>query len=142
MHSFAGCRHNGLLGNLFTALKPGGSLTVSGDVSPQLNSELILAGFVAATSGAAGAYTKPEWSAGTATKLNFKKKATAGAPVQNSSAAAVHIVSGGWGAAAGTDADLVDEDALLDADKLEAAATSADGGCATKKRACKNCSCG
>lgn len=128
-------------------------------------SELTLAGFVGAAASAPRteggvsvvevAVSAPSFKAGAAAKFVPRAKAASAAPSAGAGAPAAPAGIVSWGAAtSGASAssaavDLVDEDALLDDDALPvgAAATSAGAagdaaGCAPKRKACKNCSCG
>jgi hypothetical protein len=142
-------RHDGLVAQLFAALRPGGSLTASGAAAAGLGGAAVLAGFVADPSGQPGAFQKPTWSPAAASKLSFKKAAASDAPSSAARASATGVASSSvvqvaWGAAAAAaEGDLVDENALLDGDEATATAPSAgEAGCAPTRKACKNCSCG
>ena len=128
-----------------------GSAAAAGAEAAQLT--LTLAGFVgtAATpveGSASGAFVvsaqKPKWEAGATASLSLRKKAAApvGGDAPASKSWLTSSSAGNSGVTAGSGSDLVDEDALLAADSMPIAAASAAGGCATKKRACANCSCG
>jgi anamorsin len=75
-------------------------------------------------------------SNGTA-KISFKKQPK---PAETVKVAAVEKVA--WTISADDDDELIDEGLLLDQDDLVIPATSPAEGCATKKKACKDCSCG
>ena len=72
--------------------------------------------------------TKPNWEVGAAAELPKPPPAVNGRVVINAMDLA--------------DDDLVDEDDLLANDDVVIPNPAADGGCSTKKRACKDCSCG
>lgn len=140
------------------ALAPQGELVVKlcggGEAGAAvLKTQLLLAGFVnvealpaSATSDASLIAHKPQWEVG----------ATAAVSVLLPAAGAQKAGASAWklGADDVLDDDLIDPDSLLEADegltaaaraKKEAAAAATEangGGCAPKKRACKNCTCG
>lgn len=135
------------LAAVFSALAPGGEVSVlsSSSDSSSVKMALLLAGLVDVAAAASGegqgmSAKKPQWEVGAAAAVSVK-------------AAPVGVTT--WKLDAGDVADdeLVDEDALLDDGLLTAAkkpaAPSSDsnddcgpGGAGTKKRACKNCTCG
>lgn len=91
------------------------------------------------------AAAKPSYDAGVS--------ASVGTAAETESTSNVKAVSGPSAATASVwkvsgddfdDDDLMDDDDLLDTDELSAAGTApaVPEGCATKKRACANCSCG
>ena len=121
--------------------------------------ELTLSGFVDVCTRAPGAGEgsahvvvsgrKPAWEAGAAAGLRRRPAAeSVAAAAAGASVASSWLASAGRGGAAvqGGAEDLVDEDALLTgASALPLAAapsTAGDAGCAPKRRACANCSCG
>ncbi len=125
------------------ALALGGRLTVtihcdvSADADRALETGAMLAGFVDLSfTRASGAVQlscrKPAYEQGAASKLGaLRPRASApAAPL----AAGVTLVAGG-----GAGEELIDEDSLL-TDDVVGAAPAAD--CSTKRKACKNCSCG
>ena len=75
---------------------------------------------------------KPAWELGAAAKLPG-----AAAKLPAAGAAPTRVVL-----LATAEDDLVDEDALMGELPAASAPAAGDGGCATKKRACKDCSCG
>jgi len=133
--------HDKALPGLARLLKPGGRLVLreeGGRDADALSMELLFAGLLGPEAGeaAAGAAlavgTAPEWEVGaTATvALPTAAKRPTGAEV--------------WAAlATGDDAGAAyeDDDDLLAEDRLPVKAEG-DGGCSTRRRACKNCSCG
>lgn len=152
--------HDSGLPALLRSLVKGGSLAQLLPADADASSaqlELTLSGFVDVVAAPAPvahdfgsflqvAAAKPAWAAGAAAKVVLRKKAAPAPPA--AAATAGVIVSGpgkSWLAGAGGDAasgDLVDEDSLLAADPLPVVKPSDAGGCETKKRACKDCSCG
>lgn len=76
---------------------------------------------------------KPSWTVGASAplKIQLKKKSTTSAPVSNT-----------W-SISNSDIDLEDEDSLLTDEDLKRPVPKSDAsGCAPKKKACKNCTCG
>lgn len=129
---------------IFGSLSQGGQLRVSytESVCPgwdkDLETGLLLAGFTDFhVSKVEGSTTlecsKPQWATGQTSKLGALKPKSS-APVT----AGVQLVQAK--AAPATFQDLIDEDSLLEGDN--AADGAAAGDCSTKRRACKNCSCG
>jgi hypothetical protein len=97
-----------------------------------MKNKLVFGGFVnVVTASSTGDLTvmtasKPAWEIGSAAKLSLKK-----------SPAAARVV------VPLTDDEFVNEDDLMDELPAAVLAAPADGGgCSTKKRACKDCSCG
>jgi anamorsin len=133
-------------GELVVKLCGGGEAAAAG-----LKTQLLLAGFVnvealpaSATSDASLIAHKPQWEAGATAAVSVSL------PAGKAKAAAWKLDVGDV-----QDDDLIDPDSLLEADeglnaaaraKKEAATAAVEsngaGGCAPKKRACKNCSCG
>ncbi|CAM9308558.1 unnamed protein product, partial [Chrysoparadoxa australica] len=133
----------GLLGAALACLRPGGKavITTAGGESSEsaLCSKLTLAGFMGAKVLEGGAVTaeKPEWEVGASASISL-----GGADVNDSSKKGA-----AWKLALDdvADADLVDEGDLLAQDEAplpKKRESDEPGGCATKKRACKDCSCG
>lgn len=85
---------------------------------------------------------KPNYAVGSGAKLSFgKKKLNTEPPVV--SPAPVQKKEAVWTVSALDDeVELEDEDALLDEFDLVVPATAAPGDCSTRKKACKDCSCG
>lgn len=76
---------------------------------------------------------KPSWTVGASAplKIQLKKKSITSAPVSNT-----------WSISS-SDIDLEDEDSLLTDEDLKRPVPKSDAsGCAPKKKACKNCTCG
>ncbi|EGF78358.1 hypothetical protein BATDEDRAFT_35801 [Batrachochytrium dendrobatidis JAM81] len=84
---------------------------------------------------------KPAYELGAAAPLRFGKKNTTAPAVTKSSNASVWIVSANDDDDPIANQDLEDEDMLLDQDDLKLPSTKAVD-CSTKKKACKDCSCG
>lgn len=134
--------HDKALPGLSKLLRPGGRFVLREAGSDRdadgLVMELMFAGLLEpeAVEAGAGAVqvvgTAPEWEVGATAKVELPKAAAA-----KPSGAEV------WAALAGSKSgegvELEDEDDMLADDVVEAAT---GGGCATKPRACKNCSCG
>jgi hypothetical protein len=107
-----------------------------------LNSSLILNGFTnieiisISDSEVLVKCTTPEWKNESNGKLSFGKKKITNQPIviQNNSIWTID--------ASLDDQDLIDEGLLLDDEDLIIPPTSAPGDCSTKKKACKDCSCG
>jgi hypothetical protein len=135
--------HDGLLPRLLRALIPGGPLIIISSGEQNLVQELTLSGFVdvAASNGPVVTCRSPLWEAGDAAKLPFKPRAGAASTGTKSWLAAAASPASGPNSGGSL---LVDEEALLESDLAAPAATSAvaAGGCATKRRACKDCTCG
>lgn len=139
----------------FSALSAGGRLTLTPG-SPALVDALILAGFSDVLLGASGSVTatKPTFSlAGAPIKLRKRDAgAAAAAPAPATDVSGVFFVDAAkaaWAAvaardAAGADAGVIDENALLGNEDFTRPAAAADdaAGCAPKRKACANCSCG
>jgi hypothetical protein len=76
---------------------------------------------------------KPNYEQSTGAKLSFRKKQEQQKPVQQKV----------WTISANDDDDeLENEDELLDEEDLVVPPTAAPGDCSTRKKACKDCSCG
>lgn len=74
----------------------------------------------------------------TAAKLNLKKSTNTSASIVTQ---VVQVVPTGWNNGNSNNNDLIDEDSLLEnSDPIMKKVDDAD--CSTKRRACKNCSCG
>jgi hypothetical protein len=108
------------------------------DVSVRL--ALLAAGFLVADTSSPGAALRATRPAYEAAPIARRKRAADSSTSPPSSRAV-------WGALASAcaplPADLIDESMLLGSESLaRAAAAASAGGCETKPRACKNCSCG
>jgi hypothetical protein len=142
---------------LFTELAPGGKLTIS-PVTPGLVDALILAGFVDVSSDASTSVVafKPSYALGGAPIKLRKRTVPASAPVPAPESSALAGVvfddpaKRTWAALAAGDAAgaaapaVVDENALLGNDDFNRPTAPAGdaAGCAPKRKACANCSCG
>jgi anamorsin len=130
---------------LYNVLVPGGKINLivpSSTNIDELKLNLTLAGFInissdvdAASNTLSFTATRPEWTGANATKVLLRKKDTT--KLANNESAQSSILS--QLQAIGGD-DLIDEDSLLAAAPLPSKAPVE--GCATKRRACANCSCG
>lgn len=153
-------------GSLFSALAPGSavdavyspaspSAPASAEVWKALSAQLVLGGFVdvaedaASRAGAQWRLTakKPSWASSGGAPLRGALLRTSKQAAAPTSAPAVEagVVLVGGSSATPAGGALVDEDALLageDFSEGKASSSSADGGCATKRKACANCSCG
>lgn len=127
---------------------------VPGGTNPKVVSSVTLAGFSdAKPQEANGVYAvvahRPSFKAGAAAPVKLRKKAATppsdAAPVSVQFTMVAPQVDKGWSALS-AEADLIDEDALLDDARAAVPATapapSGAAACAPKKRACANCSCG
>ena len=156
------------LGDLLRLLAPGG--TVQCALAPEvpqehslqlqqmLRAELVLCGFTSlAEAGAGPAWSatavKPAWAGSSGAPLRgalLRKPTSAPAPASGGLEQGVVLVGAavaGAGAGAAWSASggaLVDENALLAGEDFAEgrAAAGGEGGCATKRKACANCSCG
>ena len=148
------------------ALQPGGKLLLAaGTPVDALTKAALVGGFSKAThvGGAGAAYPleggaavnvvvaeKPSWSTGAAFSLKTRKVVEAAEPVAAPAggAAAFAAAASAFNGAPGTPVLLNDADLLGvvagedDAVRNEAVADAAASGCATKRTACANCSCG
>eukprot|EP00793_Prasinoderma_coloniale_P001994 PRCOL_00002502-RA len=148
------------------ALQPGGKLLLAaGTPVDALTKAALVGGFSQAThvGGAGAAYPleggaavnvvvaeKPSWSTGAAFSLKTRKVVEAAEPVAAPAggAAAFAAAASAFNGAPGTPVLLNDADLLGvvagedDAVRNEAVADAAASGCATKRTACANCSCG
>lgn len=142
--------HAHVLPRLLEALVPGGVLVVLVETgAAAFVRELTLCGFVEVTEAAGGAAVtckRPAWAAGAVAKLSLKPRAAAVAAAPPVAATGVKswLASAGGVAPAPAGSDLIDEDSLLAADAAALPPTldAAGGSCATKRRACKDCTCG
>jgi hypothetical protein len=76
---------------------------------------------------------KPQYEQSTGAKLSFRKKQEQPKPVQQQKV---------WTISADDDDELENEDELLEEEDLVVPPTAAPGDCSTRKKACKDCSCG
>jgi hypothetical protein len=143
------------------AVRPGGEVLLCAQGNASL--DLLVAGLVdpvalggAPDAGGAGARwwraSRPQWKAGS--KAAFKPASDSGRAQKQAWKRAATGGGEGRGGGEGNgggdddmDVEYEDEDALLDLAPVvmvsaSTAAAAAGGGCATKKRACANCSCG
>jgi anamorsin len=161
------CSDSSALAALLAALAPGGTLAVTvraADAGAPLDAaravvgDLLLTGFRDVTFEAQGdasvlvrAAKAPEGAAPLGGARIVRRAAAAGAAAAAAAPAAPAGVTfvpapgaAAWAAAASAPAGgLIDEGALLDGDDVTVGAgAAAGGGCAPKRKACKNCSCG
>ena len=110
-------------------LKPPQTSLVPAATADGVLLKCILAGFANSKVEASGvSASKPDWEVGAAAALPKPPPAAGGRVLINAMDLA--------------DDDLVDEDDLLANDAVVLPDPAGGGGCATKKRACKDCSCG
>ncbi|CAM9385927.1 unnamed protein product [Discosporangium mesarthrocarpum] len=153
IEDMAQAQNETLLEEVVQLLKAGGKVVVVVSKEGQMKRVLTFAGFVDLSIG--GGYVmgaKATWEAGAAAAVNIpkgSKAVEADAQPQNGGNGVEKKTT--WKVAlnmeddldGGGEGDLVDEDALLDSAELPAKREAeGDGGCATKRRACKDCSCG
>ena len=127
-------------------VRPGGLVLLCSEKDMSL--DMMIAGFVEVASIGNNIWkaSLPAWQAGS--KATFKKSTDSGrAQKQAWKAAAKSSVEVSQVGLADMDIEYEDEDALLDLAPVvmvsaSKAAEKAGGGCATKRRACANCSCG
>jgi hypothetical protein len=135
-------------------LVPGGTLLYPTDVDVSM--DLMIAGLVdvVALTTKEGVSlwrgSKPQWEEGAKASVKTEESRSNNATTSTTSTgASASATTSSWQAAVvahvgGDDMmDLEDEDVLLElAGPVEQPPTQKEGGCATKKRACANCSCG
>ncbi len=80
---------------------------------------------------------RPSYAVGAGAKLSFGKKKPVAMPTQEAPKKAVWTIS-----SLDDEVELEDEDNLLDEEDLVVPPTAAPGDCSTRKKACKDCSCG
>lgn len=136
---------------LFSALSDGGRLTLTPG-SPALVDSLVLAGFTDVLQNESGSVTatKPTFSLSGA-PIKLRKRDVAAAAPAAAAVSGVFFVDpakAAWAAlaardATGADASVIDENALLANEDFARPAPADDAaGCAPKRKACANCSCG
>ena len=114
------------LSALFQSSVPGALLSLPIDSTTDidaLRSSLILAGFIDISFQATTvSFSKPSYEVGSSAPISLKLKSKTKQPIED---------------------DLVDDDdLLLEEDKVKPTPQTAPAGCETKKRACKDCTCG
>lgn len=151
--------YSGVLPAIAKALRPGATYMHLEHASTGRNGaaaamELTLGGFMPGTTVEATVLngnlsrveaTTPAYEVGATAKVSIRKSANTTAETEE--AKKVWTISaedpGLLGGLGDLDDGLADEDDLLASDVVaKAAPSAAEGGCATKRRACKNCSCG
>ncbi|GAM20811.1 hypothetical protein SAMD00019534_039860 [Acytostelium subglobosum LB1] len=118
------------LQSLSSALKDGGLLAVYQSTPQNLTLDLLCNGFVDVTSSdynglALTCAAKPDWNTGASQSVNIVPQ------------------SAGWGNVGNNDARIDESELLSEADKnVKPSTTLEDCGVGSKKKACKNCTCG
>jgi hypothetical protein len=136
--------HLGILPHLIQALAPGGLLVGCGVQADVFSREVTLSGFVdVRNDDNIAVCSRPPWTTGEVAKLPFKPRAAASAASTGATKSWLRVPSSVDNAATA----LVDEESLLEADlsaplPTTSGVSAAAGGCATKRRACKDCTCG
>jgi len=139
--------NTGLLADIQRVLKPGGNLSITNSTNistlstSNINSTAILTGYTSIASTTFPlTYQRPTWAPNTAAKLNLKKSTNTSANTVINQV--VQVIPTGWNTINNNN-DLIDEDSLLDnSETFNKIKNDDDAGCNTKRRACKNCSCG
>jgi hypothetical protein len=132
------------LPKILSALKAGGKLRVGFPQSlsavPDISFNLLMAGFVdTTTEGNVTTTSKTTWSSNSVADISTKEETKASADSNLSGASTWSVL---------VEEGTIDDDGLVDDDELMAEATPlsdvtvVESDCSTRRRACKNCSCG
>lgn len=133
-----------LLPKVLSALKAGGKLRVGFPQSlpavPDISFNLLMAGFVdTTTEGNVTTTSKTKWSPNSVANISTKEETKASADSYKSDASTWSVL---------VEEGAIDDEGLVDDDELMAEATPLSdvtvvkSDCSTRRRACKNCSCG